>query len=135
MKPRSRGRVRARSTDPERPPEIAHGFLIDPADALPIVEGAYLMRRIAESEHVRPYVARELRPGPQAHLGRYVEDSVRGFFHPVGTCALGRVCDDRGRVHGFDNLIVADASFVPDIPRANTHLTTLAVAERLAERV
>ena len=34
MKPRSRGRVRARSTDPERPPEIAHGFLIDPADAL-----------------------------------------------------------------------------------------------------
>ena len=51
------------TTDPERPPEIAHGFLIDPADALPIVEGAYLMRRIAESEHVRPYVARELRPG------------------------------------------------------------------------
>ena len=37
--------------------------------------------------------------------------------------------------HGFDNLIVADASFVPEIPRANTHLTTLAVAERLAERV
>ena len=27
------------------------------------------------------------------------------------------------------------ASFVPDMPRANTHLTTLAVAERLAERV
>ena len=30
---------------------------------------------------------------------------------------------------------MADASFVPDIPRANTHLTILAVAERLAERV
>jgi choline dehydrogenase len=135
MKPRSRGRVRARTTDPERPPEIAHGFLVDPADALPIVEGAYLLRQIAESEHVRPYAARELRPGPKAHLGRYVEQSVRGFFHPVGTCALGRVCDDHGRVHGFGNLHVADASFIPDIPRANTHLTTLAVAERLAERM
>ena len=135
MKPRSRGRVRARTTDPARPPEIAHGFLVDPADALPIVEGAYLLRRIADSEQVRPYAARELRPGPKKQLNRYVEASVRGFFHPVGTCALGRVCDERGRVHGFDNLHVADASFVPEIPRANTHLTVLAVAERLAERI
>jgi choline dehydrogenase len=135
MKPRSRGRVRARTLEPERPPEIAHGFLNDPGDALPIVEGAYLLRGIAESEQMRRYVDRELRPGPRAYLDRYVPDAVRGFFHPVGTCALGPVCDRDGRVHGFDNLIVADASFVPDIPRANTHLTTLAVAERLAERV
>jgi choline dehydrogenase len=135
MKPRSRGRVRARTTDPERPPEIAHGFLNDPADALPVVEGAYLLRRIAESEQVAAYAERELRPGPGADLRKYVQLAARGFFHPVGTCALGPVCDDRGRVHGFDNLHVGDASFVPEVPRANTHLTTLAVAERIAERL
>jgi choline dehydrogenase-like flavoprotein len=135
MKPRSRGRVRARTLEPERAPEIAHGFLNDPADALPIVEGAYLLREIAKSDRVRPYAGRELRPGPDAYVDKFVPAAVRGFFHPVGTCALGAVCDRDGRVHGFDNLIVADASFVPDIPRANTHLTTLAVAERLAERV
>jgi choline dehydrogenase len=135
MKPRSRGRVRARTTDPERPPEIAHGFLNDPGDALPIVEGAHLLRRIAESEQLSAYAGRELRPGPGGHLGKFVQHAVRGFFHPVGTCALGRVCDRDGRVHGFDNLIVADASFVPEIPRANTHLTVLAIAERLSERV
>jgi choline dehydrogenase len=35
-------------------------------------------------------------------------------------------------VHGLDNLYVADASLMPVIPRANTQLTTVAVADRLA---
>ena len=41
--------------------------------------------------------------------------------------------DDTGCVHGFGNLFVADASILPTIPRANTHLPVLAVAERMAE--
>jgi choline dehydrogenase-like flavoprotein len=36
-------------------------------------------------------------------------------------------------VLGFENLYVVDASAVPTIPRANTHLTTVALAERAAE--
>jgi choline dehydrogenase-like flavoprotein len=59
----------------------------------------------------------------------------RGFFHPVGTCAIGRVVDGDGRVLGVDGLVVADASVMPTIPRANTNLSTLALAERLAERI
>jgi choline dehydrogenase-like flavoprotein len=43
------------------------------------------------------------------------------------------VVDHDGHVHGFDNLFVADASVMPTIPRANTHLPVLAVAERMAE--
>jgi choline dehydrogenase len=43
------------------------------------------------------------------------------------------VADERGRVHGLDNVYVADASLMPVIPRANTHLTTVAVADRLAD--
>jgi choline dehydrogenase-like flavoprotein len=30
---------------------------------------------------------------------------------------------------------VVDASVLPDIPRANTHLTVVAVAERIADRI
>jgi choline dehydrogenase-like flavoprotein len=41
--------------------------------------------------------------------------------------------DDAGRVLGVEGLIVADASVMPTIPRANTNLTTVAIAERLAE--
>ena len=61
--------------------------------------------------------------------------AARGFFHPVGTCAIGAVVDGDGRVHGIDGLSVADASIMPSIPRANTNLSTIALAERLAERM
>jgi choline dehydrogenase-like flavoprotein len=57
---------------------------------------------------------------------------VRNYFHPAGTCPLGRVADTHGRVFGIDGLHVADASFMPTIPRANTNLTTAAIAERIA---
>jgi len=43
------------------------------------------------------------------------------------------VVDREGCVYGFDNLFLADASVMPTIPRANTHLPVLAVAERIAE--
>ena len=62
----------------------------------------------------------------------HVRGAARGFFHPVGTCAIGCVVDGNGAVYGLDGLFVADASIMPTIPRANTNLSTLALAERLA---
>ena len=61
----------------------------------------------------------------------HVRTAARGFFHPVGTCAIGRVVDGHGRVYGLDGLVVADASIMPTIPRANTNLSTIALAERI----
>jgi choline dehydrogenase/5-(hydroxymethyl)furfural/furfural oxidase len=43
--------------------------------------------------------------------------------------------DPSGRVLGVDGLVVADASLMPTIPRANTNVTTVAIAERLAETI
>jgi choline dehydrogenase-like flavoprotein len=59
--------------------------------------------------------------------------TVRNYFHPAGTCSIGSVVDARGHVLGFENLVVADASIMPTIPRANTNLTVVAIAERIAE--
>ena len=41
--------------------------------------------------------------------------------------------DGHGRVYGLDGLVVADASIMPTIPRANTNLSTIALAERIAD--
>jgi choline dehydrogenase len=41
----------------------------------------------------------------------------------------------RGRVYGYENLVVADASIMPTIPRVNTNLTTAAIGEKLAETI
>jgi choline dehydrogenase-like flavoprotein len=48
---------------------------------------------------------------------------------------MGVVVDDDGRVDGLANVHVVDASAFPDVPRANTYLPTLLLAERLAARL
>ena len=42
------------------------------------------------------------------------------------------VVDARGKVHGVDNLYVADASIMPVVPRANTNIPALIVGERIS---
>jgi 5-(hydroxymethyl)furfural/furfural oxidase len=45
------------------------------------------------------------------------------------------VVDPEGRVRGVEGLRVVDASIMPEVPRANTHLTVVMLAEHLAERM
>jgi choline dehydrogenase len=132
MKPESRGRVRLTSLDPSAPLTVEHGFLSEERDAEVLAEGVDAMRRAAAHDSVRA-LGREIRPGPDADIEAYVREEKRGFFHPTGTCAIGEVVDPEGRVFGFENLFVADASIMPTIPRANTNLTTAAIAERIAK--
>ena len=135
MKPRSTGRVRLNDRDPRVPLAIEHGFLTDASDVDVVAEGVDALRELAASAPVRPYVAREIRPGREVSSLTHARTAFRGFFHPVGTCALGIVADTDGRVRDLDGVYVADASFVPELPRANTNLTVAAVAERLADRL
>ena len=63
------------------------------------------------------------------------------YVHAAGTCRMGQVGDPAAvvdtdlRVIGYQGLRVCDASVMPDVPKANTHLTTVAIAERLAARI
>jgi choline dehydrogenase len=45
---------------------------------------------------------------------------------------MGPVTDLRGRVHGVEGLVVADASLMPVVPRATTHMPTTVIGERIA---
>ena len=132
MKPRSRGSVRLNGPDPETPLAIDHGFLRDERDVEVVIEAFERLRELVETSEVRPYAGTEVRPGPEVDVEEHVRASGRGFFHPVGTCAIGSVADERCRVLGFENLYVVDASTIPEIPSANTNLTTVALAERAA---
>ena len=144
LKPESRGRVRIRSADPEALPVVEHRFLTDRDghDVSVLVDGVRLARRLAGTKALSGLCEGELAPGPDlddGELQAYARRWVGGYWHPVGTCKMGpatdpdAVVDHNGCVHGFANLFVADASVMPTIPRANTHLPVLAVAERIAE--
>jgi choline dehydrogenase len=131
MKPRSAGRVSLRSAGPTEPPLVQRGFLQADGDLEVIVEGLELARSLAAADPLGSVLGEEVSPGGR-DLERYVRESVRNYFHPAGTCPLGPVLDAGARVLGVDGLLVADASLMPTIPRANTNLTTAAIAERVA---
>ena len=60
-------------------------------------------------------------------------------YHPCGTVKMGpkedamAVVDAFGRCHGIDRLVVADASIMPTVPRANTNLTCFMIGEKIGE--
>jgi choline dehydrogenase len=143
VKPLSRGRLRLRSADPCAAPEIDPGYFSHPADLPRMAEAVRLARRLACTRPLAELVRHELFPGPgvadtDADLAAAIRERVETYHHPVGTCRMGpagdasAVVDRRGRVHGVAGLWVIDASIMPTIPAANTHVPTLMVAERCA---
>ena len=73
-----------------------------------------------------------------AALTAWVKARAVPFYHPVGTCRMGApddagaVVDPSGHVRGIQGLRVIDASIIPTVPRANTNLTVIMMAEKLA---
>ena len=71
-------------------------------------------------------------------LADHIRENVAGMFHVAGTCKMGAdndpdaVVDPVGRVRGFDGLRVVDASIMPTVPRANTNIPTIMVAEKIS---
>jgi 5-(hydroxymethyl)furfural/furfural oxidase len=74
----------------------------------------------------------------EAALAEHIRQNVAGMFHPVGTCRMGAagdrdaVVDPAGRVRGLGGLRVVDASIMPSLPRGNTNIPTLMLAEKIA---
>jgi choline dehydrogenase/5-(hydroxymethyl)furfural/furfural oxidase len=74
-------------------------------------------------------------------IAAWLLDRAGDYVHASGTCRMGRSDDDAAvvdldlRVIGYEGLRVCDASVFPELPRANTHLPTVLVAEALAARL
>lgn len=147
MTPRSRGRVRLRGDDRELPPVIARRLLSDPEghDLAVLADGVILARQLIAHESLASSIAVEVDPGQRVQredeLFAFVRSTADTYAHPVGTCKMGpatdsqAVVDATGRVHGTGNVYVADASIIPQIPRANTNLTCMLIGVKIADAV
>jgi choline dehydrogenase-like flavoprotein len=144
----SSGVVRLRSSNPRVDPIVEFGMLADPRDRHRLRGVVHQMLEIARHPMVASIntaVVALTTPldelASDAAIDRWLRANVTDYVHAVGTCRMGSrddpaaVVDTDCRVIGYDGLRVCDASVMPDLPKANTHLTTVAIAERLVERM
>lgn len=145
MRPASRGQITLRSADPDAAPRIEHQLLGVEDDAMQLVEGLQIARRIMGQDAIAPLVTAEVRPGvecatPEALRG-YVGAATIPMYHPVGTVKMGAADDAMAvltadcRVKGVAGLWVADASIMPTLPQGNTNATSIMIGERASALV
>lgn len=134
LAPSSRGQVTLASADPGAPAVIDPAYLSDPDDLDRLVDGVALAQEIGADRAFDDWRAREVYPGPMKRRA-FVRHAANSFHHPVGTCAMGTVVDEKLRVHGVSGLRVVDASVMPEIPRAMVNAATIAIAEQASDLV
>jgi len=145
LRPRSRGTVRLRSSDPGDKPLIDPNYWADPYDVKMSIEGFRIARRIMAQPALREFMKAEAHPGAQAQT----DDDIRDYafrhaktdYHPVGTCKMGAEDDPSAvvtpqlRFKGVNALRVCDSSIMPFVNSSNTNAPTMMIAEKAADMI
>jgi choline dehydrogenase-like flavoprotein len=143
LRPRSRGTVRLKSADPADMPLIDPNYWADPFDRQMSIKGLRMARDILRQKALKPYVQREVLPGPKLatddELADYACRAAKTDHHPVGTCRMGidemAVVTPELKLRGIEGLRVCDASVMPRVPSSNTNAPTIMVGEKGADLI
>lgn len=141
----SRGHVRLRSDDPHIDPIVEFNMLSDDRDRIRLRDCVRRMIDVVQHPAVTSIIDHVVAlntpigelDGDDA-IDAWLAATVNDYVHAVGTCRMGppgdpaAVVDTHCHVVGYQHLLVCDASVMPDLPKANTHLTTVAIAEQLS---
>lgn len=139
-----RGQLTLSSADPKAMPTVTNRFCEDDRDCKILASGVLDALQFLKTGPLADMVKTIRFPDPaKGHAQQDIEALCRKFsgsgFHPCGTVKMGpaedplAVVDARGRVRGLEQLIVADASIMPSVPRANTNLTCFMIGEKVGE--
>lgn len=145
LRPKSRGRVRLRSADPDAMPVVDTQIFAEQEDLDRTIEGLRFARTILDATPMRELIEREIFPGADVTsdeaLATHCRRTVKTGYHPVGTARMGHDADPMAvldadlRVRGTEGLRVIDASLMPNIVSGNTNAAVMASASRAVERI
>ncbi|XP_049881272.1 glucose dehydrogenase [FAD, quinone]-like [Pectinophora gossypiella] len=149
--PNSRGKVLLNATNPDGPPLLYAGYLVDPDDLIPIKKGVQFIKNLEYTEPFQSGRAKFIKyiyPAcrhTEWGSDEYTECMSRHYTfalgHQVGTCKMGAdwdptaVVDPRLRVYGVAGLRVIDNSIMPKITRGNTNGPAIMIGEKGASMV
>ena len=142
-RPRSRGSVTLRSSNPADHPIVDPNSFAEPYDLERHIDALKITQAVGQTRSMRRYVASELFPGPGCKTRQDYIDAARGnarsSYHPVGTCKMGTgdmaVVDLTLKVRGLDGLRICDSSTMPQVISGNTNAPTIALAEKAADLI
>ncbi len=145
LRPQSRGEIRLKSPNPMDYPAIHPNYLASEYDGEIAIAAMKVSRDLIKTKALSPFVAEELDPGPDVVTDDELLDHARNtattIYHPAGTCKMGpsddatAVVSSQLRVHGMENLRVADASIMPTITSGNTNAPTIMIGEKAADMI
>ncbi|MEM7705058.1 MAG: GMC family oxidoreductase N-terminal domain-containing protein [Pseudomonadota bacterium] len=143
MLPKSRGRVRLTSADPNVPPQVQHRMFEAEEDVERLAQAAKQALKLLNTAPLADVIDEVDFPlsleAPTGEWYDFVRQTAFRGDHPSGTCRMGAdeasVVDPRLRVRGVDGLRVVDTSIIPIIPRANTNATALMIADKAAAMI
>ncbi|MCB4858452.1 GMC family oxidoreductase N-terminal domain-containing protein [Sphingobium sp. PNB] len=137
--PKSRGRVLLSSADPDAAPIIHLDALSDPEDRAVARAMVGLAEQIGAAQPLARIGAREA-VSPRAlglSVDAFIQQSALPFWHQSCTARMGvdanSVVGGDLKVHGVENLTIADASILPRIPAGNTMAPCVIIGERAGE--
>lgn len=140
--PYGTGSIRLDPDDPARPPLVEQHFGEDERDVARLAGCLRDALAFAQAGPLADLTEEVLFPRlPLTDEGarEIVRKRSGSGFHPCGTARMGpvgdkeAVVDQYGRAHAVDGLVVADASIMPTVPRANTNLTCIMIGEMVGE--
>ena len=139
LEQRARGRVFLQSSDPHDLPGIDDAMLQHPGDIEAVLNAMRFIYELVQDESLSHLYGPLLYPGPDEDWAQFARSTHGSYHHGAGTCMMGpasndmAVVDNRLRVHGMENLYVADASIMPTVTHANTNVTSIMIGERVAD--
>ncbi len=133
LHPESRGQLSLRSSDPAQAPSIRPGYLSAASDLGLMEAGMERAMALAERAQVDRWRGPRFLPLSGQPLDLFIRQRSETLYHPVGTCRMGSdatsVVGAGLRVHGTEDLWVADASIMPTITSGHTHAPVVMIAE------
>ena len=143
LRPKARGTVKLRSTNPLDAPLVDPNYLGHPDDLKTSAEGVKLSVEIFNQKSLQKYIKKIRFPGAevksQADFENYARQYGRTSYHPTCTCKMGvdemSVVDPKLRVRGIDGLRVCDSSVMPSLVGSNTNAPTIMIGEKAADLV
>lgn len=151
LHPRSKGFMKLRSRNYLDHPIFEPNFFSDPRDLETLVAGMEeavrltqqpAMQRLGIEPYTPPLPTCPGVKGGSRNYWRCWAQTISGtFHHQVGTCKMGpewdptTVVDHTLRVHGFDNLRVADVGIIPQPPSGHTGAFAFMIGEKASDLI